>query len=139
MREPAVGKVTRIAHLPIAEKTKTLPRELYVLDSAHHGIAMNERGNKLCVAGTMSDYAAIVKRRSFEHKVFAGAARFLPGRVYSKPYWSTEGPGNTCWVSMSGSDLVTVIDFRTERVIAEIPVGDHPQRVREGVIRRSIL
>jgi len=137
--EPATGKVTRVAYLPISEEAQQLTREQYVLDSAHHGIAMNEAGTKLCVAGTMSDYAAIVQRSSFAYKIFDGAARFLAGREYSKPYWSTTGPGNTCWVSMSGSDLVTVIDYGTEEVVAEIPVGDHPQRVREGVILRSIL
>ena len=40
---------------------------------------------------------------------------------------------------MSGSDLVTIISFGKERVVSEVRVGDHPQRVREGVILRSIL
>ncbi len=142
--EPEVGKVTRLIDLPVSDEVKEMRREDYVLDSAHHGLAINESGRKLCVAGTMSDYAAIVDRteiddEDFEATVFNGRARFLKNREYSKPYWATEGPRNTCWMSMSGSDLVTVISFRKEKVIAEIPVGNHPQRVREGEIRESIV
>jgi hypothetical protein len=32
---------------------------------------------------------------------------------------------------------VTLVD--AEGVVAEVPVGGHPQRVREGEVRRSIL
>ncbi len=135
--EPETGRVTRL--IPLPNLVPEVPREQYVLDSAHHGIAINESGRKLCVSGTMSDYAAIVDPRTGERKLFRGHARFLEGRKYSKPYWATEGPGNTCWMSMSGSDMVTIIDFRTERVIGEVAVGDHPQRVREGRIRESIV
>jgi YVTN family beta-propeller protein len=42
-------------------------------------------------------------------------------------------------MSMSGSDLVTVISYKTEKVVGEVAVGDHPQRVRPGVIRESIV
>ena len=137
--EPAVGKVTRVIHLPIAKKVRDMRREDYVLDSAHHGLAINESGRKLCVSGTMSDYAAIVDRATFTPKLFKGAARYVEDREYSRPYWAVEGPGNTCWMSMSGSDLVTVISFAKEKVVDEIPVGDHPQRVREGSILESVV
>jgi hypothetical protein len=138
--EPEVGRVTRLIDLPVSDEVKNMRREEYVLDSAHHGLAINKNGKKLCVAGTMSDYAAIVDRRTFTPKLFKGAPRFLEDAPdYAKPYWATEGPGNTCWLSMSGSDLVTVISFAREKVVAEIKVGDHPQRVREGHIRESIL
>jgi hypothetical protein len=137
--EPKTGVVTRIIDLPIAEEVEDMPREEYVLDSAHHGLAINEHGRKLCVAGTMSDYGAIVDRKTFSPTVFKGAARYLEDRKYSKPYWAVEGPGNTCWMSMSGSDLVTVISFAKEKVIAEVPVGYHPQRVRHGRILESVV
>jgi hypothetical protein len=137
--EPDTGVVTRIVDLPIADDVKDMPREEYVLDSAHHGLAINKRGTKLCVAGTMSDYGAIVDRKTFTPKLFQGAARYLEEREYSKPYWAVEGPGNTCWMSMSGSDLVTIISFGKEKVVAEVPVGDHPQRVRRGRILESIV
>ena len=58
-------RVLRLANLPLSEKAATMRREEYVLDSAHHGLAMDPSGEKLCVAGTMSDYAAIVSRTTF--------------------------------------------------------------------------
>jgi YVTN family beta-propeller protein len=118
--------VTRIAHLPIADKIKDMPREQYLLDSAHHGIAMNGAGTRLCVAGTMSDYAAIVSRRTFGYTLIHGG---------EKPYWSTTSEdGRKCYVSWSGSDRISVISYRTREEIASIPVGDHPQRVRSGYV-----
>jgi YVTN family beta-propeller protein len=127
--EPLRGKVRRVALLP--DRTDGLPREQYVLDSAHHGLAMNEAGTKLCAAGTMSDYAAIVSRRTFRHRIVD---------VGPKPYWSTNGPdGDECWVSVSGDDKVVVIDYATAEPVATVPVGDHPQRVREGYVARDVL
>jgi DNA-binding beta-propeller fold protein YncE len=121
----------RIAQLPLSEKAKGLRREQYLLDSAHHGLAMNPSGRRLCVAGTMSDYAAIVGRRRFR-------ATVIP--VGEKPYWATNsGDGRNCFVSVSGEDRVAVISYRRQREIASIAVGDHPQRMRMGNIRRSYL
>jgi YVTN family beta-propeller protein len=122
------NRVRRVVSLP----TRTdVPREEYVLDSAHHGIAMNSRGNKLCVAGTMDDYAAIVKRRSMKHKIIKGGV---------KPYWSTTSRGGKkCYVSWSGSDRISVISYRTREEIARVPVGDHPQRIRSGNVTAAWL
>ncbi|CAA9480355.1 MAG: putative serine/threonine protein kinase (putative secreted protein), partial [uncultured Solirubrobacteraceae bacterium] len=115
-------KVLRIAELPISEEAAKKQREEYLLDSAHHGLAMNPEGTKLCVAGTMSDYAAIVARSDFRTTIAAKGG---------KPYWSTNSfDGRHCLVSFSGDDRVAVVDYATEREVASIPVGDHPQRVR---------
>jgi DNA-binding beta-propeller fold protein YncE len=121
----------RIANLPLSEEAQKMRREEYLLDSAHHGLAMNPAGSKLCVAGTMSDYAAIVSRRSFAYRLV---------QVGEKPYWATNsGDGKRCFVSVSGNDRVSVISYRTGEEVARIPVGDHPQRMRMGVIRRSFV
>ena len=123
-------KVLRVANLPLSEKAKGLRREQYVLDSAHHGLAMNPRGTKLCAAGTMSDYAAIVNRKTFAYKIV---------HVGDKPYWSTNsGDGKYCFVSVSGEDRVSVISYATAKEVASIPVGDHPQRMRMGTIRSTV-
>jgi YVTN family beta-propeller protein len=124
------GRVRRVVDLPISKEARNTPREQYLLDSAHHGIAMNSAGNRLCAAGTMSDYAAIVSRRGFRTKIASRG---------TKPYWSTNGPnGRRCWVSYSGDDEVAVLNYRTRREITRIPVGDHPQRIRVGVIRKGL-
>jgi YVTN family beta-propeller protein len=47
--------------------------------------------------------------------------------------------GDECWVSVSGEDEVVVIDYDTARTVATIPVGDHPQRMRDGVVAPDVL
>lgn len=124
-------RVTRLANLPVSEEARQTPREQYVLDSAHHGIAMNPSGTKLCVAGTMSDYAAIVHRADFATRIASH------GR---KPYWSTNsGDGRHCFISYSGDDRVSVVSYAKEKEVASIPVGDHPQRMRMGTMRSAYL
>jgi hypothetical protein len=125
-------RITRIAALPLSDAAKGLSRQQYLLDSAHHGLAINPKGTKLCAAGTMSNYAAIVKRASLQLQ------RTVPvGRV---PYWSASSTdGRYCFVSVAGDDRVAVISFKTAREVARIKVGDHPQRMRTGRVRRSAL
>lgn len=123
-------RIRRVKRLPDL-RPQTL-REQYVLDSAHHGIAMNPRGNRICVAGTVSDYATVVNRRSFTRGPLIKAG--------TKAYWATPSQdGRFCYVSWSGTDTVSKISYRTRRVVETTPVGDHPQRVRNGFMRRAVL
>jgi DNA-binding beta-propeller fold protein YncE len=120
-------RVTRVVDLPIAEHVEDMPREQYLLDSAHHGIAMNGQGNGLCVAGTMSDYATIVSPTTFEHKELITSG--------TKPYWATpSSDGRHCFVSWSGDDKVSAISYATGEEVASVGVGDHPQRMRLGAV-----
>jgi outer membrane protein assembly factor BamB len=124
-----LDKVTRVANMPIADDVVDMPREQYLLDSAHHGIALSGDGKRLCVAGTMSDYAAVVSRKSFRYKLIEAG---------EKPYWSTTSAnGRRCFVSWSGTDTISVISYKKRKEIARIPVGDHPQRIRMGVVRNA--
>ena len=124
-------RVVDVLDLPLGA-AKGVPRTEFLLDSAHHGLAMNPKGTKLCVAGTMSGYAAIVSRKPFKMQ------RTIP--VGHVPYWSvSSADGKYCFVSVAGDDRVSVISYRTARQVARINVGDHPQRMRPGVIRRAYL
>jgi hypothetical protein len=132
--EPRRGAVTRVVPLP--NRVPTMPLEQYVNDSAHHGLSLGDDDRTLCVAGTMDDYAALVDSRTTRRWIFD---RATTGHDYLKPYWTTEGPDGTCWISLSESDAVAVLDVRRRKEIAYLPVGDHPQRVRHGVVREEIV
>ncbi|AZM58441.1 MULTISPECIES: YncE family protein [unclassified Streptomyces] len=119
----ATDRITRTKTLPKNPATST-DRTTWVNDSRHHGITMKPDGTKLCVAGTMDDYATVVDRATLEEGPLVTA---------SKPYWATvSGDGRSCVVSESGADRVTAIDFATGEKTVSVPVGDHPQRVRLG-------
>lgn len=121
----ATDRVTRVTQLP--NLVPDTPREQYLLDSAHHGIAMNAAGTKLCVAGTMSDYATVVSRETLRHQGLV--------RGGTKPYWATRSAdGNHCFVSWSGTDRISAISYDTGQEVGSRAVGDHPQRMRLGVI-----
>lgn len=119
----AADRVTRVATLPKNPATSE-DRTTWVNDSRHHGLSMSPDGTKVCVAGTMDDYATVVDR-----------ATLTPGPLVtaSKPYWATvSADGRDCVISESGADRVTAISFATGQKVAGVAVGDHPQRVRLG-------
>jgi DNA-binding beta-propeller fold protein YncE len=117
----ATDKITRTKTLPKNPATSD-DRTTFVNDSRHHGISMKPDGSKLCVAGTMDDYATVVDRTTLQEG---------PLVTVAKPYWATvSGDGKSCVVSESGADQVTAIDFATGRKTVSVAVGDHPQRVR---------
>ncbi|MEU6624212.1 YncE family protein [Streptomyces litmocidini] len=114
-------RITRLKNLPGNPATDP-DRTTWVNDSRHHGLSISPDGDKLCVAGTMDDYATVVDRATLQEGPLVPA---------SKPYWATvSGDGRSCVVSESGADRVTAIDFATGRRVASVDVGDHPQRVR---------
>ncbi|GHG06343.1 YncE family protein [Amycolatopsis bullii] len=119
----ATDKITRIKELPKNPATSD-DRKTFVNDSRHHGMSMNPAGTKLCIAGTMDDYATVVDRASLQQGTLVPAV---------KPYWATvSGDGKACVISEAGADQVTAIDFATGQKLVSVPVGDHPQRVRIG-------
>jgi DNA-binding beta-propeller fold protein YncE len=124
--------ITRRATLPIPDKVKKIPERDYQLNSAHHGITISGDGEKICVAGTMSGYAAIVDRRDFTRQTVI--------EVGEKPYWATTSAlGDRCYVSVSERNSVAVISFADGKLVDTVPVGKHPQRVRTGKLTVAAL
>ncbi|CAB4724857.1 unannotated protein [freshwater metagenome] len=93
---------------------------------------MDPSGKKICIAGTMSDYATVVDARTFKR------SQLIKGG--EKPYWVTQSwDGKYCYISWSGSDTVSKISYRTAKIVQTVPVGDHPQRIRNGFIRKDTV
>ena len=124
-------RVVDVLDLPLGD-AEGLPREQFLLDSAHHGLAMNPQGKKLCVAGTMSGYAAIVTRKPF--------ALQRTTHVGHVPYWSqSSADGKHCFVSVAGRRPGRGDLLQDRKGGRSIHVGDHPQRMRTGVVRAEYL
>lgn len=117
-------KITRVTDLPVTA-AGDVPREQKLLDSGHHGISMNPQGTKICVAGTMDNYATVVDRESMEHGPLVSSGE--------TSYWvTTDLTGDHCFVSWAKSNKVSVLSFETGEEVAQFPVGFHPQRMRVG-------
>ncbi|NQZ76891.1 MAG: YncE family protein [Ekhidna sp.] len=122
-------RITRKLDLPT-------PQDLapgdHLLNSGHHGIALSGNDSTICVAGTMDGYIAMVDRATFEYSTI----KLSDDPKEAKPYWATSSKdGTKSYVSISGLDKVMVVDYATREVVAEVPVGNHPQRVRNGQLR----
>lgn len=119
------GQITRTVTMPFSPAGAALSPDDYPLNSAHHGMALSGDGSKLCEAGTIDDYAAIISRPALT------TDRLVP--TGQMPYWTlTSLDGQYCLVSNSRSGDVSVISYGTAQEVARVPVGTFPQRARLG-------
>lgn len=85
-------------------------------------MAISGDTTKLCDAGTVSDYAAIISLLSLTTDALVPTGK--------KPYWAAATPnGRYCFLPNSDSDDVTVVDFKGTTETARIPIGG-PKKVR---------
>ncbi|MEM1112219.1 MAG: hypothetical protein AAGI11_09960 [Pseudomonadota bacterium] len=117
--------VLKTVHLP-----EINPHQADFPHTAHHGLALSGSGDRLCVAGTVSDYTAIIDYPSLERRAIVNT----PGQ----PSWAIpSSDGKLCFVSARKSDVVSVIDFDTGSLVSEITLkkGSYPQRMWTGPVR----
>ena len=124
------GKVLDVVDLP--NRVPDMPKSQYVLNSAHHGIALDSTGS---IAGTMDDYVALVDVADPQHRTILDLRH-----QGDRPYWATNGPDATrCWVSIAGDDRVNVYGYADDAQVGSVGVGDHPQRNRVGHLTTDAL
>jgi YVTN family beta-propeller protein len=104
----------------------------YPHDSAHHGLALSGDGKKLCDCGTIDNTVTILSSSDLSVRKTIDV-----GLV---PYWATTSPdGRYCFVSLSGDDAISVIDYQTEAEVENVPTGKVPQRSRLGRVPASVV
>lgn len=128
------GRTVRTVQMPFGAGGGVMKPDDYPQNSAHHGMAMNAAGDKLCMAGTIDDYTAVVSRPGLTTD---GFVHYPAG---SLPYWTVTAPdGKHCFVTLSNRDEVSVVDYTTAKEVARVKVGDFPQRERAGKIAEDAL
>jgi YVTN family beta-propeller protein len=120
------------SNLPATSTGDALYPDNLPANSMHHGLALSGDGTRICNAGTIDNYIAIVDRASF------GTLSLVSG--FSKPYWSqTSLDGKSCLVSNSTGNYVSVINYATGLETKRIAVGNYPQRERLGKIDSTLV
>ncbi len=120
------GKEIRRVELPIPEFVKSIPLADYPFDAAHHGIGISKNKHFISVAGTVSNYVAILSFPDLQ------LLKTLDAGV--EPSWITNGfEDDLFFVSARKSDKVFVYSYEKQALVKEIEVGDYPQRMTKAL------
>ncbi|AKJ32141.1 YncE family protein [Caldimonas brevitalea] len=104
----------------------------YPQNSAHHGMAISGDERRLCLAGTIDNYVAIVSVPEMRTEAVLPSGNL--------PYWATTSPdGAHCFVSNSRDHTVSVIEYAGAREVARVQVDSFPQRSRLGRLPQQVL
>lgn len=132
----STGALVHTVHLPVRGPAVGEPPSKYPNQAAHHGITLSGDGASICDAATVSNYVALVARRTLRTEAIipvgdqpAEAETSSDGRLC---FVANRGPGR-------GGNTVSVISFARRRQIARIRAGDGPMEMSEGRIPLAVL
>lgn len=128
------GQVLQQVELPFSDWATShyAAKDDYPQNSAHHGLAISGDETRLCLAGTIDNYIAIVSVPAMTTE------RILPSGT--KPYWATtSADGQHCYVSNSESGDVSVVHYPTAQELVRVKVGTFPQRSRLAKVPAEVL
>lgn len=121
-----LGKEIRRVELPIPDFVKSIPLDSYPFDAAHHGIGISKDNDFISLAGTVSNYVAILSFPDLK------LIKTLDAGI--EPSWITNGfDGDLFFVSARKSDKVFVYSYKKQELVKEIQVGDYPQRMTKAI------
>jgi YVTN family beta-propeller protein len=120
--------------LPLEGPGLTTAPHDYPNQAAQHGITLSGDEQWLCSAGTIDDYAALIRVSDFS------LSKIVP--VGQEPGYAVTSPdGNDCIVSSRGptANNVSVISFATQQVTHVLPTGLHPQVELIGSVASDVF
>jgi len=132
------AKRLEVARIHLPTPAKAFGTEEGRAATPSHGIAVSAGGHALWVNSTVAN--AIFKYSLPDLKLIGHAQLPMvhPSRhavTGSVPEWITFGPeGKTVYVSNSAASSVSVIDTRTLREVALVPVGEVPKRINTLIL-----
>jgi hypothetical protein len=134
--DPASGRIVRAVPLPVRGPAVGEAPSRYPNQAAHHGIDVSGDGSSICDAATVSNYVALVARRSLRTlailPVGAQPADALTSFGGGYCLVTSRGPG-------AGANTVSVISYRRRRIVRRIAAGDGAQELAAGTIPDSVL
>jgi DNA-binding beta-propeller fold protein YncE len=132
--DAASGRIIRTVALPIAGPAIGQDPSTYPNEAAHHGITLSGDGRSICDAATVSNYVALVARRSLRTQALV--------KVGDQPADAeTSIDGKLCFVTDRGpaSNALSVISFAKRREVRRLHMGKHPQEVVVAKVPEAVL
>jgi DNA-binding beta-propeller fold protein YncE len=122
-------KVIRRLELPVKPGVTSADWDF---EAPHHGLALTEDGETLCLAARASDYAALVNAKDLT------LITTIP--VGDAPGWSEVAEeGRTCLVANTRSDELSIISVPKRAEVARLPIGNGPKHITVARIPKTVI
>lgn len=125
----ASRKVIRRLELPVKPGVTSADWDF---EAPHHGLALTDDGETLCLAGRASDYAALVNVKDLT-LIAAIPAGDAPG-------WSEVAEdGHLCLIANTRSDDLSIISIPKRAEVARLSMGNGPKHITAAQIPKAVV
>jgi DNA-binding beta-propeller fold protein YncE len=122
-------KVIRRLELPVKPGVTSADWDF---EAPHHGLALTDDGERLCLAGRASDYAALVNTKDLS------LIATIP--VGDAPGWSEVAEeGRTCLIANTRSDELSIISIPKRAEVARLAIGNGPKHITVARLPKAVI
>ena len=125
----ASRKVIRRLDLPVKPGVTSADWDF---EAPHHGLALTDDGETLCLAGRASDYAALVRAPDLT------LIATIP--VGDAPGWAEiADDGRICLIANTRSDDLSIISIPSRSEVVRLSIGNGPKHITVARIPGSVI